>query len=58
LVSRRGKTRKGQLEEAISVVRAARKPVLGVVLNGSDRTGLSAYGYRQGYRYAKPRKSS
>lgn len=49
LVARRGKTRRGALEEAIRTVRAARKPILGVVLNGAERRKGGFYGSEYGY---------
>jgi receptor protein-tyrosine kinase len=49
LVARRGKTRRGPLEDAIAIVRASRKPLLGVVLNGSTRKSAGLYDYRYGY---------
>ena len=51
VVARRGKTRRGPLEETIAAVRASRKPLLGVVLNGSNRRRNSPYAYRYGYGY-------
>jgi capsular exopolysaccharide synthesis family protein len=56
LVARRGRTRRGPLEEAINTVRAARKPLVGVVLNGADRRG--AYRYAQPYGYGYKAKNS
>lgn len=51
LVARRGKTRRGPLVEAIQAVRASGKPLLGVVLNASNRRRSLPYGYRYGYEY-------
>jgi anti-sigma-K factor RskA len=39
LVARRG-NRRSALEETVAAVRAGRKPLLGVVLNGSDKAPL------------------
>lgn len=55
LVVRRGKTRRGPLEETIAAVRAARKPLIGVVLNGSDRRRAAPYAYRSDYGYKAKR---
>lgn len=58
LVARRGKTRRGALEEAVRMVRAARKPILGVVLNGADRRKGGIYGSEYGYTPARAHKSA
>ena len=55
LVARQGKTRRSALEETVAAVRAGRKPLLGVVLNGSDRKRHFRYGY--GYAYGYTRRS-
>ena len=51
LVARRGKTHQKDLEDAAEVIRSSRKPLLGVVLNGSKRharRGYYGYGYGEG----------
>ena len=48
VVARSGKTRRGPFEETIAAVRATRKPLLGVVLNGSSRRKTALYAYRYG----------
>jgi capsular exopolysaccharide synthesis family protein len=57
VVARRGKTRRGALEETVGLVRSSRKPLLGVVLNGSRRRRSAAYDYRYGYGYGSAEKS-
>ena len=50
LVARRKKTRRGELRDAIALVRNSRKPLIGLVLNGEKRRRQSPY-YRYGYGY-------
>lgn len=57
VVARRGKTRRGPLEETIALVRASRKPLVGVVLNGTARKKSALYDYRYGYDYAQEKRS-
>ena len=49
IVARKGRTRRGPLEEAIALVRSSRTPIVGVVLNGTSRRRAMAYRY--GYEY-------
>ena len=49
LVARKGRTRRGPLEEAITVVRNSRTPIVGIVLNGASRRRALAYEYRYEY---------
>ncbi|MGE5597275.1 MAG: polysaccharide biosynthesis tyrosine autokinase [Hyphomicrobiales bacterium] len=51
LVARRKKTRSGQLEESVRLVRASHKPLLGVIINGYSP-------HRMGYYYYRPREES
>jgi Mrp family chromosome partitioning ATPase len=57
VVARRGKTRRGPLEDTIAAVRASRKPLLGIILNGSSRRSSQPYAYRYGYGYEKASQS-
>lgn len=58
LVARKGKTRRGPFEEAVAAAQASKKPILGVIINGTHR-GKSApyyyYGYGHGKEGSEPR---
>ena len=51
VVVRRGKTRRNALDETLQNVRASRKPLVGVVLNGVKRRRRTAYEYRYSADY-------
>lgn len=55
LVARRGRTRRKHLQEATATVQQSGKPLLGVVLNGSQRRTAAGY---YGYGYGDARRSA
>ncbi len=52
LVARKGKTRRGVFGEAIAAARASKKPIVGVIINATER-GKSSHYYYYGYGYGK-----
>ena len=52
LVARKGKTRRGPFEEAVAAAQASKKPILGVIVNGTQRGKASPY-YYYGYGHGK-----
>ena len=51
LVARRGRTRRGQLQESILAATATHKPLIGVILNSADRRRMAGYYYEYSYAY-------
>lgn len=56
LVARKGKTRRGPFEEAVAAARGTKKPIVGVIVNGTERKKSGYYYY--GYGYGKEGSSS
>jgi capsular exopolysaccharide synthesis family protein len=57
VVSRRRKTRRAQLRQALAVLRASNVPIVGAVLNGTRRRRDGYYYYRYGYGYDRSGRS-